>query len=224
MSCASSVALVCLRHEVDALRDRARPSALRRRDLDVDRVVQQAVGEAADLVGEGRREEQVLPLRRQQREDAPDVADEAHVEHAVGLVEHEDLDVRAGRRCVWPCVVEQAARRGDQDVDAAAQRVDLRVDADAAEDDASTRGAGACRRSRTLSSICAASSRVGVRTSARIGWRAGEGGRLRATRAAAGCGSANAAVLPVPVWAPASTSRPSRTTGIACAWTGVGDV
>ena len=35
-------------------------------------------------------------------------------------------------------VVEQAAGRGDQDVDAAAQRIDLRIDADAADTRAST--------------------------------------------------------------------------------------
>ena len=31
-----------------------------------------------------------------------------------------------------------------------------------------------------------------------------------------------AAVLPVPVWAAARTSRPARTRGMAAAWTGVG--
>ena len=35
-------------------------------------------------------------------------------------------------------------------------------------------------------------------------------------------GSRNAAVLPVPVWAAASRSRPARTSGIEAAWTGVG--
>ena len=63
-----------------------------RRDLDERRVVEEAVGEAADLVREGRREQQVLARRRQDREDLADVADEAHVEHPVGLVEDEDLD------------------------------------------------------------------------------------------------------------------------------------
>ncbi len=60
--------------------------------------------------------------------------DEAHVEHAVGFVEHEDLHVRqvAGALLVQ---VEQAARRGHEDVDALVQAVDLRLHADAAEDD-----------------------------------------------------------------------------------------
>jgi hypothetical protein len=35
-------------------------------------------------------------------------------------------------------------------------------------------------------------------------------------------GSTKAAVLPVPVWAPASRSRPLSTGGIAAAWIGVG--
>ena len=37
-------------------------------------------------------------------------------------------------------------------------------------------------------------------------------------------GRANAAVLPVPVWAPASRSQPSKITGIARVWMGVGSV
>ena len=35
-------------------------------------------------------------------------------------------------------------------------------------------------------------------------------------------GMANARVLPVPVWAVATTSRPSSNGGMASAWTGVG--
>ena len=37
-------------------------------------------------------------------------------------------------------------------------------------------------------------------------------------------GNANAAVLPVPVCAPAITSPPANATGIACTWMGVGAV
>ena len=59
--------------------------------------------------------------------------DEAHVEHAVGFVEHQDLDVREVD-VVLLLQVEQAAGRGHQDVDAAADAVDLRVLAHAAED------------------------------------------------------------------------------------------
>ncbi len=58
--------------------------------------------------------------------------DEAHVEHAVGFVEDEDLDPAQIERALAG-MVEQAAGRGHQDVDAAAQLVDLRLHADAAE-------------------------------------------------------------------------------------------
>ena len=67
-------------------------------------------------------------------------------------------------------------------------------------------------------SICWVSSRVGLTTSAR-----GDPGRL-ARPMRSNRGSANAAVLPVPVVAAATTSRPSRTNGIACSCTGVGAV
>jgi hypothetical protein len=60
--------------------------------------------------------------------------DEAHVEHPVGLVEDEDLDVREVERAL-AVVVEQPPGRGDEDVDAAREPVDLRLHADAAEDD-----------------------------------------------------------------------------------------
>jgi hypothetical protein len=104
-----------------------------RRDVDGDRVAQDAVGEPADVLGERRREHQVLALGRQQLDHAADVVDEAHVEHAVGFVEHQHLDVRQVDGAL-AAVVEQAARRGDDDVDAAAQVVGLRVEAHAAED------------------------------------------------------------------------------------------
>ena len=71
--------------------------------------------------------------------------------------------------------------------------------ADAAEDHGGATAAGAGRRSRKLSPICAASSRVGVSTRHAACARP----RRRRDVAARRCriGSANAAVLPVPVWA-----------------------
>ena len=56
---------------------------------------------------------------------ALDVADEAHVEHPVRLVEHENLDVRQVDGALL-VMVEQTARRGDQNVDAALELRDLR--------------------------------------------------------------------------------------------------
>jgi hypothetical protein len=125
-------ALVALLHQVHAVLDEF-GRRVARRDLDGERIVQQAVGQRADLLGERRREQQVLAPRRQHREHAPDVADEAHVEHAVRLVEHEVPDLGQVHDALVD-VVEQAAGRGDDDVHALAQRVDLRPRADAAED------------------------------------------------------------------------------------------
>ncbi len=61
------------------------------------------------------------------------VCDEAHVEHAVGLVEDDDLDV-AQIDAALLHQVEQPARRRDEDVHAARERRALRPLADAAED------------------------------------------------------------------------------------------
>ena len=125
-------ALLALRHQVHAVLDQL-GRGIARCDFDRERVAQQSVRESADVLRERRREQQVLAVRRQHREHATDVADEAHVEHAVGLVEDE-VTHAAQVDVALVGVVEQAARRGDDDVDAATQQVDLRTRADAAED------------------------------------------------------------------------------------------
>jgi len=75
---------------------------------------------------------------------------------------------------------------------------------------------------RTLSSTCAASSRVGVRIKVRTPRPAK--GLIDAFALDRRCriGSTKPAVLPVPVCAPASRSPPAITAGIACSWIGVG--
>src|SRR5690606_37427125 len=64
----------------------------------------------------------------------------------------------------------------------------------------------------------------GVRISARTGWRAGDALVLANAIRRCNIGSVKAAVLPVPVWAAPMTSRPSKTTGMAWLWIGVGVV
>ena len=64
---------------------------------------------------------------------APDVGQKPHVEHPVRFVEHEELEARQ-LRVGRAEMIEQPARRADDDVDAAAERVFLRSHADAAED------------------------------------------------------------------------------------------
>ena len=77
-------ALAVLRALVRALHD-GLGRGVAARDLDQLRLVQERSASFLISVGERRREQQVLPLRGrgQQRHDALDVRDEAHVEHAV---------------------------------------------------------------------------------------------------------------------------------------------
>ena len=103
------------------------------RHLDLGRVVQQAVGQLTDGRIVGSREQQVLALARQQREHLLDIVDEAHVEHAVGFVEHENFHRREIQGFLAD-MIEQAPWRGHQDINTATQAVDLRVDLDAAKD------------------------------------------------------------------------------------------
>ncbi len=60
--------------------------------------------------------------------------DEAHVEHAVGFVEDQNLHVGEVDGLLVG-QVQQAARAGDEHVEALGNRLHLRVHADAAEDD-----------------------------------------------------------------------------------------
>ena len=103
--------------EVDALLDRDR-RRLVRLDLDAHRVAHQARGQPRDGAVERRREQHGLARLRRQQRDALDVVDEAHVEHPVGLVEHQHFQ-RGQVDAAALEVVDEAARRGDDDVGAA---------------------------------------------------------------------------------------------------------
>ncbi len=98
------------------------------------RVDQHAVRERLDGGRHRRGEEERLALPGDGRADAADVVDEAHVEHAVGLVEHE---VRHAVEAHVPLAhqVEQAARRGDEHLRRATQRELLAALPHAAVDD-----------------------------------------------------------------------------------------
>jgi hypothetical protein len=196
-------------------------------DIDQRRCMQQTVGELTNLVREGGGEEQILASCRQQREDAPNVADETHVQHAVGFVEHQDLDLRQTGRLLLQ-VIEQATRRRDQDIDTPAQRVDLRVDVDATVDQRRPQGQMLDRRCahslRSARRVRCVGVRINARTAPRRLRRRSVAGKRSAGQPLQQKGSVKPAVLPVPVCAPASTSRPARMTGMACACTGVGSL
>ena len=124
--------LVIFLHAVRPLLDEL-DGGIARRDLNGQGIRQQALREATDVVRISGREQQVLPLRRQQLDDALDVVDEAHVEHAIRLVQNQHLD--AGQiRGTLLCEIEEPAGRRDQDVAARPEPGNLRIEADAAED------------------------------------------------------------------------------------------
>ena len=101
------------------------------RDFDGERVAQHLISEALDFVGKRRREQQALALRWNQRNDAFQVGQKTHVEHAVGLVEDEDLHL-AEVHSLLLHVVKQAAGGGDEDFHASHQRLGLRLHVHAA--------------------------------------------------------------------------------------------
>ena len=68
--------------------------------------------------------QQRLPPRRDLGDDAAQIVDKAHVEHPVGLVEDQHLDVGQIDEALLH-EVEQPPGRGDQDVDAVRSRLAL---------------------------------------------------------------------------------------------------
>jgi len=60
--------------------------------------------------------------------------DETHVEHAIGLIEDEDLDLGKVQSTL-PDVVEESTGRGHENIDTATETVDLGMDSDATEND-----------------------------------------------------------------------------------------
>ena len=95
--------------------------------------MQELLGDAPDFRRHGGGEKQRLAGERNQLADALDVGDEAHVEHAVGLVDDQKLD--AGEQQPAALVmIEQPARRRDQHIDAAPELGILIVERDTADD------------------------------------------------------------------------------------------
>ena len=104
-----------------------------RLDADRDRVPQVTPGEPGDRARDRGREQRRLVDLGQRAEDLLEVVGEAHVEHLVGLVEHDGLDLVEPDRPALE-VIDGAPRRRDDDVDPAREPVELRRDRLAAVD------------------------------------------------------------------------------------------
>ncbi len=96
-------------------------------ELDPNRVAQVATDHAVDPRRHGRREQRGLPAVPGVGEDGLDVLREAHVEHLVGLVEHDDLEVAQVQRSPVE-VVERTPWCRHDDVGAALERPELAAD------------------------------------------------------------------------------------------------
>ena len=105
----------------------------RRGHLVEDRVVHVAADQAVDGAVERGGEQQGLVVALEAAQHPLDLGHEAHVGHAVGLVEDQGLDV--GDRQLAPVAqVDEPARGGDDHVDAPAELLDLTLDVGAAVD------------------------------------------------------------------------------------------
>ena len=125
--------LVAARNEEHALVD-LRDGRRRRSHADADRIGQHLFGKARDLGRHGGREEQRLPLPGEHCDEPPDIVDEAHVEHPVGLIEDEEFRVFERDRPA-SAKIDEPSRRGHQDIDALREVTDLAADRDAADDE-----------------------------------------------------------------------------------------
>ena len=74
-----------------------------------------------------------LTPRREMSQQPANVGQKPHVEHAIGLVEHQHFEIRETGIGLFE-VVQQAARTGDDQVDALSEGLLLRTEADAAID------------------------------------------------------------------------------------------
>jgi hypothetical protein len=125
------MALLLLGHTVDLL-IHAIGRRVTRGDLDGGWIAQDPRGQIPNLVRVCRGEQQILPLLRQELDDAADGLDEPHVEHPVGFIEHEALYAAQVERALLR-QIEQASRRGNEQITALFESINLRIDAHAAE-------------------------------------------------------------------------------------------
>ena len=210
--------LVPSRDVVNALVDAVDGNRLRRNGH-AHRIAQDFAGKHFDSLRHGGREQDRLPCARQNLHEFADIANKAHVEHPVCLVDDEEA-------CLCEIVaalghmIEETPGRGNEDIHALGYRPDLLTVGDAAHDDGARHfevPPVSLDALRNLNPKLARGHEISARAVRGLGY---------SCRPARSCskGRANAAVFPVPVWARPSTSRPCSRCGIAISWIGVGAV
>ena len=134
-------------------------------DLMTHRVVLVLTSNLLDLAVKRGGEKQRLTIRLSLIEDATDDGQEAHVGHAVGLVDHDDADIAEVDVATLDQILEPAGA-GDEDVNATTKRVDLRAIASAAVDGSDLTATGFGERLHLAADL------IGELA----GWREDEGG------------------------------------------------
>jgi hypothetical protein len=109
-------------YRVERLLDRL--GRTRHIDLDTHRVTLKLARQGRNRRRHRGREEHRLALAGHTADDLFDVRQKAHIQHPVGLVQHENLQVLKAH-VLAAHMIHQAPRRGDDDVDAPAQFVGL---------------------------------------------------------------------------------------------------
>ena len=97
-------------------------------DLHALRVLEQAIGQVTNFVTEGGREQQALLVFGHQGQHFFHVMDEAHVQHAVGFVQHQHLHLAEVEHALL-CQIQQSAGCGHQNIHALFELGDLWVHA-----------------------------------------------------------------------------------------------
>src|SRR5690606_20747499 len=121
-----SSTLVISRKRVGNLADGVR-RCIARSDFDFNRVVEAGPGQLAYIAAEGGREQQGLPLYGQKANNAFEIRQEPHIQHAIGFVEHQDANLTQIDITLLD-VIQQTAWRGNKHFATTTQGIALRPD------------------------------------------------------------------------------------------------
>ena len=177
-----------------------------------DRVGQVPADQPVHRAVQGGGEQQGLVFPLEATEHPLDLGHEAHVGHAVGLVQHEGLDV--GHRELAPVTeVDQPARGGDDHVDAPPQLLHLALDVGAAVDGGDPQ---AGLLGQWLEHFADLHGQLAGGDQHQARGRPGSVDRAAMVRWRSGMPKAS--VLPEPVLALPHTSRPASASATVMAW------
>ena len=171
--------------------------------------------EVVDVAVEGGREEHRLAGGGEPAQDPLDLGHEAHVGHPVGLVEDDELDACPDVEVAALAEVDEPAGRGDDDVDALAQRLDLALHRGAAVDGDDPLADGLGQRGEHVVDL------EGELAGGHEDEAAGLAGRPGRRPAGAGAGRRRGS-CPSRSWPCRRRRGPSRAGGMHRAWTGKG--